>query len=162
MAGEGSKEYGAFRIFRDMPVVQRSVSKCADEASISKRHGYDLAKEWCWQDRCDAWDAACHHIEDQERLEAIRQMHKVHRSAGRLAVGKAMQALQQLPTDMMNAGQIARLLALGAKLERDTLTVSVEDLQGIEDYDETDDPWAAISRELTGDGADDTEVDERP
>jgi hypothetical protein len=44
---------------------------------------------------------------------------------------------------------VARLLELGAKLERSTLIVSVEELQGL-DVGESDeeDPWERIAREL--------------
>lgn len=47
----------------------------------------------------------------------------------------------------MSASDVARLLELGTKLERATLTVSVEDLQrdgGLP----VDDPWQGITDEL--------------
>jgi hypothetical protein len=152
LQGEPTKAYGAFRVYRDSNPVQRTVAATALQTGLSETTCKRYAAQWLWQPRADAWDDACHHTEDQERLEAIRQMHKVHRSAGRLAMGKAMQALQQLAPNDLNATQVARLLQLGAKLERDTLIVSVEELQGIEDIDDSDDdPWERISRELTPD-----------
>jgi len=151
-AGESSKDYAVFRVYRDLPPTQRTVVRAATEAGISRRSAYDLCKRWSWVDRVDAWDDECHQTEDRERLEQIRQMHKVHRSAGRLAVGKAMQALNQLQPSEMNPSQIARLLSLGAKLERDTLIVSVEELQGVDEIDEGEpDPWEQLMHELTPD-----------
>ncbi len=92
---------------------------------------------------------ACHRIDDRERLEAIRSMHELHRKAGRAALSKAVQALTQLQPEHMPPSVIARLLELGAKLERSTLIVSVEELQGVDLVDEEpDDPWERIAREL--------------
>lgn len=146
--GESAKHYAAFRIYRDTPPLTRSVPNTVVEG-LAPGSLLKIAKTNEWMERAEAWDDACHHLEDQERLEAIREMHRVHREAGQLAVTKAMQGLRALSPADINAGQIARLLQLGAKLERDTLIVSVEELQGIEVDDEIDDPWEAISRELT-------------
>lgn len=147
--GEPAKVHGAFRLYRDMPAHKRSLAKVAEEAKVSERRAQQWAVEWDWRARADAWDETCHKIEDAERLEAIRAMHAVHRRAGRAAMFKALQALDRLDPADMPVGAVARLLALGAKLERDTLVVSVEELQGVESYeDETDDPWDRIAREL--------------
>jgi hypothetical protein len=54
---------------------------------------------------------------------------------------------------MLTAGEAARLLDLGTRLERSTLLVSVEELQGrvSQPLDGVDDPWDRIARELAGD-----------
>lgn len=157
-SGEPARDYAAFRIYRDHPPTQRSFDRTAQDSGLSEDACRKLAQRWGWQDRAEAWDDACHHLDDQERLEAIRDMHRVHRSAGRKAVAKAVVALDALPTSSMDAGQIVRMLSLGAKLERDTLVVSVEELQGIEDFEDEADPWERIAAELTpgsnGDAAD--------
>jgi hypothetical protein len=146
---ESTDLYAAFRIFRDQPAHQRNIAKVAEQISLSPRRAREWAVDWNWRERAAQWDDACHRIEDQERLEAIRSMHKMHRSAGRAAIVKAMQALQQLTPDQLTVGAIARFLDLGAKLERSTLIVSVEELQGIEvDEDEVEDPWERIAAEL--------------
>ena len=152
--GESTKFYGAFRIFRDLPPTQRRLATVGEQSHISERRCRSLAVEWNWRERADAWDDACHVVEDAERLEAIRQMHSTHRRAGRAAMVKALQALQYLAPDNLTPANIARLMELGAKLERSTLIVSVEELQGIEVEDEeADDPWDRIARELTPDDA---------
>lgn len=155
LQGETSKAYSAFRAYRDTTPIQRSVKTAADQAGLSERHCQRLITEFCWVERAEAWDDACHRIEDRERLEAIRAMHKVHRGAGRLAVSKAIQALNRLQSEDLNPAQIVRLMALGAKLERDTLLTSVEELQGIEiEDDDEEDPWERIARELDPHGED--------
>jgi hypothetical protein len=149
-AGEPLKNYSAFRLFRDLTPMQRSFDRIADQANLSARRLRAIAVEWDWHERVSAWDDACHRIEDRERLEAIRSMHAVHRRAGRAAIMKALQALTMLDAETMPASIIARLMELGAKLERSTLIVSIEELQGIElgTDDDTEDPWERIAREL--------------
>jgi len=148
--GEPSRNYGAFRLFRDLPPHQRTTEAVAERVGVTPRAIRRWAEQWDWRGRTDHWDDATHHIEDQERLDAIRSMHAVHRRAGRAAMLKAMQALTQLNPEDMPPSVIARMMELGAKLERSTLIVSVEELQGldIEDEDEAEDPWDVIAREL--------------
>jgi hypothetical protein len=148
---EPSKAYASFRVFRDLSPTHRDLGKVATEAGVTERSTERWANQWDWRGRADAWDDACHAVDDAERLDAIRSMHKTHRQAGRIAVLKAVQALNLLQADQMaeHPATIARLLELGAKLERSTLIVSVEELQGIEVEDEvTEDPWERIAREL--------------
>src|SRR5580765_187319 len=148
--GEPAKAYAAFRLYRDLPIPQRvNVASVAEAAGFSERRCRGLATEWQWRERAEAWDDACHRTEDVERLEAIRQMHAFHRQTGRAALVKAAQALQLLSPEDIGPAHIARLLDLGARLERSTLIVSVEELQGIEAYEsDADDPWERIAREL--------------
>jgi hypothetical protein len=147
---EPSRAYAAFRYFRDLRPTQRSIEAVASEASLSARRCRVLAARWEWRERADAWDDACHRVEDQERLEAIRQMHSTHRRAGRAAVAKAIQGLAKINAEEMSPVHVARLLELGAKLERSTLLTSVEELQGLDEYEdeESEDPWDRIAREL--------------
>jgi hypothetical protein len=151
--GEPSKAYGAFRIFRDLAPTQRSLATVAERSGFSERRCRALAARWGWRERADEWDDACHQSEDRERLELIRSMHATHRRAGRAAMVKALQALPLIEPDDMTPGQVARLMELGAKLERSTLTVSVEELQGLDldDDAETEDPFERIARELDPD-----------
>ena len=146
---EPSRSYAAFRLFRDLPAHQRALDKIVEQVDIKERTARLWAQDWDWWTRAHAWDGACHAVEDGERLDAIRSMHKVHRQAGRAAVLKAVQALQQLQPSSLTPQMIARMLDLGAKLERSTLLVSVEELQGLDDLTEADeDPWDRIAREL--------------
>jgi hypothetical protein len=147
-SGEPTRAYAAFRIFRDLPPSQRNLAKVTEAIGCSERATRGWAASWSWRDRADAWDDACHRIEDRERLEAIRQMHSIHQRAGRAAMSKAIQALSILDPAAMTPGTIARMMELGAKLERSTLLTSVEELQGIETIEESEDPWDRIAREL--------------
>jgi hypothetical protein len=146
---EPSRSYAAFRLFRDMAPHQRKLDAVGEAAGVKPRTVRQWAQEWQWWDRAHAWDDACHALDDHERLDAIRAMHKIHRQAGRAAVSKAIQALSQLDVATMPPSLIARLLDLGAKLERSTLIVSVEELQGLDEAaEDEEDPWERIAREL--------------
>jgi hypothetical protein len=146
---EPTKDYAAFRIYRDLPSLQRKLTTVAERADISIRQAQVLANRWEWRERADAWDDVCHRTEDAERLEAIRQMHALHRAAGRSTLSKALQALQLLNPAQLTPNQIARMIDLGARLERTTLLVSVEEMQGFEtEDDEVEDAWERIAREL--------------
>lgn len=145
---EPARGYAAFRLYRDTAPMQRNMAQLAESLNLSERRIRLWAQQWQWRERADAWDDACHQLEDRERLEAIREMHSVHRKAGRRVIEKALNALDQLDVNEINPSTIARLIEIGAKLERQTLIVSVEELQGVEFADESDDPWDRIAREL--------------
>ena len=80
-------------------------------------------------------------------------MHRTHRVAGRVALSRALAALQALSPERIPADAAVRLLDVGTRLERDTLTVSVAELQGQPSpVEHVDDPWDVIARELQGAG----------
>jgi len=147
--GESTRAYESFRRFRDLGPL-RSLDQLVDE-DAGIRHG--TLREWSrrldWKDRAAAWDDEAHRLEDLSRLEELRAMHGRHQRAGRLAMGKALAALQNVDAADIPPYAAARLLELGARLERDTLVVSVESLQGVAPAP-IEDPWEAIARELDG------------
>lgn len=154
---EPATAYEAFRLYRDLTPSQRTnIAAVAEQSDMSTVDCLACATEWNWRVRAETWDEVCHRIDDAERLDAIRQMHAVHRRAGRAALTKAVQALNQLQPEEMTPPQIARLLDLGARLERSTLIVSVEELQGLDvlEVEDEDDPWERIARELDPGNAD--------
>lgn len=145
---EPTNQYAAFRIYRDLPPYQRTLGAVSQQIDVNESTTRRWAEQWSWRLRVEEWDDACHRIEDGERLEAIRSMHSAHRRAGRAIFSKAIQAMTLLRPEEMPPSVIARLLDLGAKLERSTLVVSVEELQGVEEYVDTEDPWERIAAEL--------------
>lgn len=148
-AGESSRAHQAFRRFRDQGPL-RTLDVLVDEAA-----GIRLAtlREWAkrldWRDRAAAWDDEVHRLEDLRRLEELRGMHDRHQRAGRMVMTKALAALQAVAPADIPPYAAARLLELGSRLERDTLVVSVESLQGVAPAP-VEDPWEAVARELEG------------
>lgn len=149
--GETDRAYHAFRQFRDMGPLRDLGSVAGSHVTVGR-----WSARWDWSARATAWDDALHMADDARRLEAIRTMHDNHQRAGRAALGKALAALQRMEPEDIPPYAVAKLLELGARLERDTLTVSVEELQGVfpahlpQIGAPVDDPWERISRELTG------------
>lgn len=150
--GETGRAYAGFRRFRDVgPLRTLAVVTDANIRTVER-----WSHQWDWHARATAWDDAQHMLSDAGRLEAIRTMHDTHQRAGRAAMAKALAALQHARPEDIPAYAAARLLELGARLERDTLLTSVEELQGVMPEHlpgmapPSDDPWERISRELTG------------
>lgn len=147
---ERTRAYEAFRVYRDAG-AGRTIDPVAQVVDVTVRCVRGWSSKFDWRERAEAWDDKRFRVEDLERLEAIRTMHSNHQRAGRAAMAKALAALQALPVDHIPAGAAARLLELGARLERTTLTKSVEELQGVQvDGTPTEDPWDIIARELVG------------
>ena len=146
---ETGRAYAAFREYRDAG-VRRSQ---ADATATSLRTAKRWALQHCWAARATAWDDEINRLEDQERLDALRTMHGNHSRAARALQGFAMRALQELETQQVTAADIARLFELGARLERLTLSQSVEELQGRTPQGASDDPWTRIANELAAPSA---------
>ncbi len=143
--GETSRAYLAFRQYRDLGPT-RSLAKLDATTSNNARN---WITRWDWVARATAWDDAQHMAEDAERLESLRSMHRVHAAAGRALMRAALEALRDLNIQGLSAAEIATLARLGAQLERETLTTSVDELQGKSPALD-DDPFEAIARELSG------------
>ena len=153
-SSETRRAYESFRAFRDLG-PGRSL-RALTETPIGRRvpaHVERWCARWQWRRRADAWDDEHDRLDDAARLEAIRQMHRSHQLAGRVALSKALAVLQHLQPADIPAGAAVRLLDIGSRLERQMLSVSVAELQGqTSPVEHVDDPWDVIARELQGAG----------
>lgn len=144
---ETSRQYAAFRAFRDLGIT-RTVD------AVTALYGGSVprwARAYSWVERAESWDDELARTLDRERLAAVAEMHRAHSEAGRIAREKALEALGSMRVDEIPPSTAVRLLEVGTKLERSTLTVSVEELQGLESGDDDgSDPWETIARELQG------------
>ena len=145
LENETPKEYAAFRLFRDAGPLRKVTDVTV--LTVTERTIRQWSYDNNWNARAAAWDDCIHVEEDRQRLESLRDMHRLHREAGRAALELAVEAFAALDPEDITASAAARLLELGAKLERDTLTVSVEELQGSA-ASAANDPWEAIARDL--------------
>jgi len=141
LPSETNLAYSAFRQYRDLG-PRRTVHQLIEISG-------DSARKWSikhhWAARSTAWDDEVARVEDLDRLDALRTMHGNHARAARALQGFAMQALAGLDAQTTSAADIARLFELGARLERLTLSQSVEELQGRTPHHDTDDPWTRIA-----------------
>lgn len=145
--GESSRAYEFYRRFRDLGPLRTFDPLVDPEHRVTLNTIREWSQKHDWRDRALAWDDEVHRLEDQARLEALRGMHDRHQRAGRMAQSVAIQALSQVRAEDIPPYAAARLLELGARLERDTLVVSVEELQG-RTPSVVEDPWDAVAREL--------------
>jgi hypothetical protein len=142
---EPARAYDTFRRYRDLGPL-RTIDPLIG-GDITRTTLLRWAGHFDWKDRAAAWDDEVHRLDDFRRLEAIRTMHDIHQRAGRAILQKGLAALAGVEPNEIPPYAAARLLELGARLERETLVVSVEELQGIAPpLDE--DPWEAVAREL--------------
>lgn len=145
--GESPRGYVYFRRYRDLGPLRQIDGLVDRQAGVKRTTLTEWARRHDWKDRAAAWDDHTHRLSDAARLEALRQMHDTHQKAGRAVLAKALAALASVDPADIPPYAAARLLELGARLERDTLVTSVEELQGVT-APPAEDPWDTIAREL--------------
>ena len=135
--GEGQKAFNAFATFRDLGMT-RTLPKTAQALGNSLAYMQELSYKHEWASRCEAYDL----LLDRRRREAteneIEAMTRRHVAAGQVAQRIAIQRLQGdananvLPLDPndMDAGDAARLLDLGIKIERMSRGLPTEVIRG--------------------------------
>lgn len=147
---ESARAYEAFRRFRDLGPL-RKPNDVASMVGVDPRSCRRWAYKNDWDERANAWDDEVHAVADRTRIEAIRTMHEQHARTARAAIGKALSVINAVPEGRMPPGAAVRLLELGLRVERETLTISVEELQGVSSaVAPAEDPWDQIARELQG------------
>lgn len=118
---ETPKPYEAFCVYRDLG-IQRSHQKVADRLGKSTTIIARWSSEYNWVERVAAWDIdqerIAREIADKEMRDSIRKMRKRQAETGRFMQVKALKALNRIPEDEIKPGDIARLVDVGAKLER--------------------------------------------
>lgn len=118
---ETSKQYEAFCEYRDMG-PSRSLRAVAEKLGKSEQ----LMSRWSaqnkWVYRAAEWDdeqdRTEREIAQKEMAKEIRMMRKRQAETGKYMQVKAMRALSKLPEEEMKAGEISKLIDVGAKLER--------------------------------------------
>jgi Phage terminase small subunit len=148
---EPTRAYEAFRRYRDAGPL-RSLAPIAEHVGARASTVRTWSSRYEWAARAVAWDDEVHRLADQARLEAIRTMHDTHQRAARGAIAKALAALNSARPEDIPAYTAVRLLELGTRLEQETLTRSVEELQGVSRAVAAEDPWEAIVREFQDGG----------
>ena len=118
---ETTKQYEAFCEYRNMG-PDRSLRAVAEKLGKSEQ----LMSRWSaknqWVVRSAEWDDEQERTEreiaQKEMAKEIRLMRKRQAETGKYMQVKAMRALSKLPDEEMKAGEISKLIDVGAKLER--------------------------------------------
>lgn len=122
-SGEPSKAYAVFCVYRDLGVRRSLRLACkqfylSDYTTYKLRYCQEWSRHWEWVRRVAAWDA---HLDRESRIvqaESVREMNRRYANAARALLGKAVQGLQRIRPDEMDATEVARLMELANKIER--------------------------------------------
>jgi AraC-like DNA-binding protein len=115
---ETVRQYGFFRVYRDLPPLERSLAKVAQQLGCSPQYVQRLSSRNRWVDRVEAFDIEQDRVEQQQRGRRIQEMRQRQANLAATALEKARQGLANLDPESMKAGEIARLLEIAARLER--------------------------------------------
>lgn len=124
---ETPKQYEAFCAYRDMkdsldPTSTRSIRQLAQELGKSETLLSRWSSENAWVERVTAWDTynerLARETAEKEMIEEIRKMRKRQARDGMRMQEIAMRVLENMEDDDFRAGDIARLMAEGSKMER--------------------------------------------
>jgi hypothetical protein len=124
--GEADRCYGGFIIYRELPLLERSLHRVASEvSSVSYQTIKEWSARWKWRERVEAWDA---HVEQQRQCELIDQAVKMNARHAALAAGllnafglpvqamtKKLQKARELGIDVvdeLSEAETATLLAM--------------------------------------------------
>jgi len=124
-AGESSKAYAHFCLYRDMGVSRslRTLEE-VDGCTSGYRQLGRWSSRWRWVERCEAYDD---YLEYQRRLqqeEERREMTKRHAKMGMLAQSFAVRKLEKMANrieqdeEHVSPADVARILDIGVKVER--------------------------------------------
>lgn len=124
--GEGPQAYRAFAAYRDSGAggAKRSLQKTAESLLKSDGTPYALgtfkewSRNWDWQRRVDAWDEEQDRETQKELVRGIQSMRQNHVGIANAMLSKALQALKKIPVDELTPADIARLVDVASKLER--------------------------------------------
>jgi len=123
--GESSKSYHHFNLYLNMG-ASRSLRQMANVPGCTsvRRQLNRWSSKWRWVERCQQYDD---YAERQLRLQQEKErleMHKRHAKTGMFAQNLALRKLEKLSgkieqdEDRVSAGDAARILEIGVKVER--------------------------------------------
>lgn len=119
--GESAQAYEAFCAYRDLG-PGRSMTKAA--RALGRSGVGTLEKHsvrWTWVHRAELYDAENDRAFRHEMATARREMARRHARVATAALGKAVQRLQSLTPENLNARDVATWIEMAAKLERAAL-----------------------------------------
>lgn len=116
--GESAKAFEAFTKYRDMTPGERSIRKVAQNLSKSATLIKNWSARYGWVERATAWDDEEDRKTRVEQDEARRKMNKTHADLGTALLVKAAKGLKAIPDEELTAADVARLVEVGSKLER--------------------------------------------
>ena len=124
---ETARAYSAFRCYRDMFPIERSVSQVAQQLRRSRTLICRWSAKHSWVDRCRAFDAHVQQSELEELQAARRDMRRRHVAIARVLFKKCAEGISVLRQRKVSPAALARLTEIAADLERRALGESRDD-----------------------------------
>jgi hypothetical protein len=115
--GESSKAFEAFCLYRDMG-TERSIRKVAQNLSKSTTLIRGWSSKYNWVERATLYDAELDRQAREKRQKEILEMRDRHAKLATQLLTKAAKGLLKLSDEDISANDVARLVEVGAKLER--------------------------------------------
>lgn len=113
--------YAAFQRYRDSP--KRRLADHGPNAMV-------WSATWQWGFRCLEWDRYMARVDAEDLVRYRREMNDRHRTVARLAIARAAEWLSGLTPERisrMRAAEVARMLEVASRLEREAAGVPIED-----------------------------------
>ena len=114
---EGPRAWEAFQCYRDLG-PNRTLRQVTEALGKSMSTIQKVSMTHNWTARVDAWDREQDRQLRQAQAKAIQEMRVLHADTGNALLRKAVKALKDIPLEEIKAGDVARLVEVGAKLER--------------------------------------------
>lgn len=114
---ESDAAFEAFQSYRDMG-LSRSLSKVGGKLGKSETLMSRWSSDHNWVERARAWDAEQDRIIRAEQIEDIRNMRQRHADLAMEMLAKALEGIQYIDPEELNAVSISRLVEVASKLEQ--------------------------------------------
>jgi hypothetical protein len=126
MKDETGHAYRAMLIYRDLGTA-RTLRRAAEvfyelpdlapeSTKVRQMKHWSSANKW--RLRVNAWDIHLERIDEEERVQAARDMRRRHAAVATMALAKAAEKLRGLDADKLSARDAVTMMAEGVKVER--------------------------------------------
>jgi hypothetical protein len=119
--GEGGRAFAAFRIYRDLGPVDRSLALVAQATGKSLTWMKEWSRRNRWVGRAAAWDAENQRLSRAQHTKGLEEMARRQALIGQLAQQRAWQRLTAMTDEdvmAMSPSEAVRLIESGVRIER--------------------------------------------
>ena len=154
--GESPQAFAAFLVYLQMG-SDRSIRATSQKLAKSRTIIDRWSRTYGWVERCRAWDNYLQQEAKKAAVAEIRKMNRQHIALAQQIQSTAMQALQELGSNMVNPKNFAAVVKLATDLERQGMTAEMKmtaemDEAGGGGPQREDDPLTRSIKEALADG----------
>lgn len=114
---ESDRKHGQFVTYRDLGRA-RTLTKAAEKLTLAHGHVRNVAGEYRWRDRCEAWDRHLDRLYEASWMEERRRAAETDAKILGAAIGKLAQRLGTLRAEDLSAGDFIRLMDVAMRHRR--------------------------------------------